>query len=123
MAELNTLLASPKLATWLRGAPLDPEAWLARRDDGRSPAVIASVAHLDGEEREAVLAVLLDAILAWARSLPGTSELRALIVLDGVIVGRGGNGPAPRPLAGPAEAEGRGATRRPSRGMPAEGPS
>ncbi len=82
VVELNTLLASPKLASWLRGAPLDPGSWLAPRADGKSPVVVASVAHLDGEEREAVLAVLLDAVLAWTRSLSGTSELRALVVLD-----------------------------------------
>jgi len=44
-AALNSLLASTALASWRRGATLDVDSWLTPRD-GRTPAVIVSVAHL-----------------------------------------------------------------------------
>ena len=81
---LNALLASPRLAGWLKGAPLDVAAWLAPREDGRTPAVIVSVAHLDDDERALVLGVLLEEVLSWVRGLPGSQSLRALIVFDEV---------------------------------------
>jgi len=52
--------------------------------DGRTPVVIVSVAHLDEEERALVIGVLLEEVLAWVRTLPGTSALRALMVFDEV---------------------------------------
>jgi len=82
---LNTLIASPTFATWRQGAPLDPGAWLAPRDDGKTPAVILSVAHLDDAERALVLSLVLEQLLAWVRSLPGTSDLRALVLFDEVF--------------------------------------
>jgi hypothetical protein len=79
---LNTLLASPTFAAWRQGVPLDVGAWLAPRDDGRTPGVIVSVAHLDDDERALVLCVLLEELLTWVRTLIGTSDLRALILFD-----------------------------------------
>jgi hypothetical protein len=71
-AALNALLASPSLATWREGASLDVGAWLTPAD-GRTPAVVVSVAHLDEDDRALVLGLLLDEVLAWVRGLPGTS--------------------------------------------------
>jgi hypothetical protein len=42
------------------------------------------VAHLDDDERALVLGVLLEEILAYTRSLPGSRQLRALVVFDEV---------------------------------------
>jgi hypothetical protein len=82
-AALNTLLASPTFSSWREGAPLDVAEWLKPRA-GRTPAVIVSVAHLEDEERALVLGVLLEEVLAWVRSLPGSRRLRALVVFDEV---------------------------------------
>ncbi len=82
-AALNTLLASPTFASWRQGVSLDIKSWLTPRE-GRTPAVIVSVAHLDDEERTLVLGVLLEEILAYTRSLSGTRHLRALVVFDEV---------------------------------------
>lgn len=82
--QLNALIASPTFAAWQKGASLDVGAWL-RPKDGRTPAVIVTVAHLDDQERALVLGLLFDQVLAWVRSLPGTSDLRALIVFDEVF--------------------------------------
>jgi hypothetical protein len=82
-AGLNTLLASPMFASWRQGASLDIREWLTPKE-GRTPAVIVSVAHLDDEERALVLGVLLEEILAYTRALPGSQRLRALVVFDEV---------------------------------------
>ena len=46
--------------------------------------MIVSVAHLDDDDRALVLGVLLEEVLSWVRSLPGTQELRAMLVFDEV---------------------------------------
>jgi hypothetical protein len=99
-ALLNTLLASPTFAGWREGATLDVGEWLTQRD-GRTPAVIVSVAHLEDEERALVLGVLLEEVLAWVRSLPGSQRLRALVVFDevyGFLPPHPANPPTKRPL-------------------------
>lgn len=98
--ELNALLASPKLASWLRGAPLDVTGWL-RPKDGKTPAVIVSVAHLDDEARQQVLGLLLEEVLAYVRGQAGTSELRALVLFDevyGFLPPHPANPPTKKPL-------------------------
>jgi len=99
-AALNTLLASPSFASWRQGMPLDVGAWLTPAD-GPTPAVVVSVAHLDDEERSLVLGVLLEDVLSWVRTLPGSSQLRALIVFDevyGFLPPHPANPPTKRPL-------------------------
>jgi hypothetical protein len=98
---LNTLLASPRLASWQKGAPLDVASWLAPRADGKTPAVIVSVAHLEDEERLLVLGLLLDQMLSYVRGLSGSSSLRALLVFDeifGFLPPHPHNPPTKRPL-------------------------
>jgi len=99
-AALNTLLASPTFASWRQGASLDVRQWLTSRE-GRTPAVIVSVAHLDDEERALVLGVLLEELLAYTRSLPSCRELRALVAFDevyGLLPPHPHNPPTKRPL-------------------------
>jgi hypothetical protein len=99
-AALNALVASPSFASWRTGAALDVASWL-RSDDGRVPAVVVSVAHLDDVERSLVLGLVLDETLAYVRSLPGTSTLKALVVLDelyGMLPPHPANPPTKRPL-------------------------
>jgi hypothetical protein len=82
-AALNNLLASPTFQSWRQGATLEVGEWLAERQ-GHTPAVVVSVAHLDDEERELVLGVLLEEVLSWVRTLPGSQSLRALVLFDEV---------------------------------------
>jgi DNA helicase HerA-like ATPase len=98
---LNTLLASPTFESWRSGAALDVAAWMSPRADGRTNAVIVSVAHLDDEERALVLGIVLDQFLAWVRTLPGTPHLRALLVMDevyGFVPPHPANPPTKRPV-------------------------
>jgi hypothetical protein len=79
-AALNTLLALPTFASWCQGASLD----VAPTQD-RTPVTIVNVAHLDDAERSLVLGVLLEEVLSWVRSLPGSQRLRGLVVFDEVF--------------------------------------
>ncbi len=82
-AALNTLLAAPTFGSWREGSTLDVDAWMAP-GAGKAPATIISVAHLDDDERLLVLGVVLEEVLSWVRSLPGSRRLRALVVFDEV---------------------------------------
>jgi hypothetical protein len=98
---LNTLLASPTFAAWRTGATLDVGAWMTPDDAGRAPGVVVSVAHLDDEERMVVLGIVLEEVLEWVRSLPGSAGLRALVVFDevyGFLPPHPRNPPTKRPL-------------------------
>jgi len=99
-AALNNLLASPTFCSWRKGTSLDIADWVAPKN-GRTPAVIVSVAHLDEEERALVLGVLLEEILSWVRGLPGSERLKALIVFDevyGFLPPHPANPPTKRPM-------------------------
>jgi DNA helicase HerA-like ATPase len=99
-AALNTLLASPSFMSWRQGTSLDVGDWLTPRQ-GRTPAIVVSVAHLDDEERALVLGVLLEEVLSWVRSLPGSRRLKALLVFDevyGFLPPYPANPPTKRPL-------------------------
>jgi hypothetical protein len=99
-AALNNLLASPTFCSWRKGTSLDIAEWVAPKN-GRTPAVIVSVAHLDEEERALVLGVLLEEILSWVRGLPGSEKLKALIVFDevyGFLPPHPANPPTKRPI-------------------------
>jgi len=99
-AALNSLLASPTFSSWRKGASLDVAEWVTPQN-GRTPGVIVSVAHLDDEERALVLGVVLEEILSWVRGLPGSSELKALIVFDevyGYLPPHPANPPTKRPI-------------------------
>ena len=117
-AALNTLLASPTFCSWRKGASLDIAEWVVPRNGGpsttprsgqgtitpqrrRTPVTIVSVAHLDEEERTLVLGVLLEEILAWVRTLPGSERLKALVVFDevyGFLPPHPANPPTKRPI-------------------------
>jgi hypothetical protein len=78
--QLNSLLASPSMASWLEGEPLDIENLLGA--GGKTPCAIIYMAHLNEKERQFVVTLLLSKVVTWMRSRPGTSELSALIYMD-----------------------------------------
>ena len=78
--QLNTLLASPSMASWLDGEPLDVENLIGR--NGKTRCAIIYMAHLSETERQFVVTLLLSKVVTWMRSRPGTSELQALVYLD-----------------------------------------
>ncbi len=81
--RLNGLVASPAFEPWTKGSPLDVGA-LVDQTDGKVPVNIFHMAHLDDEQRMFFVSMLLERVLAWSRTQPGTSSLRAVVYFDEV---------------------------------------
>ncbi|HSL93004.1 MAG TPA: DUF87 domain-containing protein, partial [Bacillota bacterium] len=79
--RLNSLLASPGFKSWLEGVPLDVNSFLYGTD-GKARVSIFSIAHLSDSERMFFVTMLLNELIAWMRSQPGTGSLRALLYMD-----------------------------------------
>jgi hypothetical protein len=78
--QLNALLASPAMASWLQGEPLDIEAMLGGK--GKTPCAVIYMAHLSETERQFVVTLLLSKVVTWMRARPGSGELGALVYMD-----------------------------------------
>lgn len=81
---LNNLLASPSFGSWLAGESLDV-AKLLQNSAGKPCISILSIAHLSEGERMFFVTILLNEVLAWVRTQPGTSSLRAILYMDEVF--------------------------------------
>jgi hypothetical protein len=82
--KLNNLLASPGFAGWLEGDALDVSGMLYTRQ-GKPRLSIVSIAHLSENERMFFVTILLNEVLAWVRTQPGTSSLRAVLYMDEIF--------------------------------------
>ena len=82
--KLNNLLASPSFSSWLEGESLDVQKLLYTAE-GRPRLSILSIAHLSDAERMFFVTILLNEIVSWMRSQPGTGSLRALLYMDEVF--------------------------------------
>ncbi len=82
--KLNNLLASPGFAAWAEGEPLDI-ANLLWTPEGKPRIAILSIAHLSDTERMFFVTLLLNEMIAWMRTQPGTGSLRALLYMDEVF--------------------------------------
>ena len=78
---LNNLLAAPGFELWLEGEPLDIGRML-HTAEGKPRHTIFSIAHLGDAERMFFVSLLLNEVLGWVRTQPGTSSLRALLYMD-----------------------------------------
>jgi hypothetical protein len=81
---LNNLLASPGFSAWLEGIPLDI-GQILHTAQGKPRVAIFSVAHLEDAERMFFVSMLLNQILGWMRTQPGTTSLRALVYMDEIF--------------------------------------
>jgi hypothetical protein len=78
---LNNLLASPSFQSWLEGEPLDIQQ-LLYTPTGKPRVPVLYIAHLSDAERMFFVSILLNQLLGWMRSQPGTTSLRALLYID-----------------------------------------
>ncbi|MFH0916639.1 MAG: ATP-binding protein [bacterium] len=81
---LNNLLAAPTFQTWLEGEALDIGRMLFT-SEGRPRVSIFSIAHLSDSERMFFVSLLLNEVLGWVRTQPGTGSLRAIIYMDEIF--------------------------------------
>jgi hypothetical protein len=82
--RLNNLLAAPGFASWLRGEPLEVGSIL-HTPAGKPRVAIFSIAHLSDAERMFFVSMLLNQVLSWMRTQPGTTSLRALVYMDEIF--------------------------------------
>jgi hypothetical protein len=82
--RFNNLLAAPGFEAWLEGEPLDIGRLLFTAE-GKPRASIFTISHLGDAERMFFVAKLLNEILAWVRTQPGTSSLRAVVYMDEIF--------------------------------------
>lgn len=82
--RFNNLLASPQFSSWLEGESLDISNLLYTAD-GKPRVSILSISHLEDNERMFFVSLLLNQLVSWARSQPGTSSLRALFYMDEIF--------------------------------------
>jgi hypothetical protein len=82
--SFNNLLASPGFKAWLTGEPLDSGAML-HTSAGKPRISILSIAHLSDAERMFFVSLLLNRLLSWVRTQPGTTSLRALFYMDEIF--------------------------------------
>lgn len=79
--RINNLLASPGFDAWLEGEPLDV-AGLLHTASGQPRISILSIAHLNDADRMFFLSMLLNELISWMRTQPGTPTLRAILYMD-----------------------------------------
>lgn len=80
---LNAIIAAPTFGTWLNGDPLDVSA-LLHTPTGKPRLSILYVAHLSDAERMFVITLVLEQLVSWLRTQPGSAALRALLYFDEV---------------------------------------
>jgi len=82
--RLNNLLASPGFSAWMQGEPLNVNK-LLYTPQGKPRISIFSIAHLSDAERMFFVTSLLNEVITWMRTQPGTSSLRALLYMDEIF--------------------------------------
>ena len=82
--QINNLLAAPGFQGWMKGTPLDIGRILYT-PEGKPRVAVMSIAHLSESERMFFVSMLLNQVLSWMRSRPGTTSLRALLYMDEIF--------------------------------------
>jgi hypothetical protein len=82
--RMNNLLASPGFESWMDGDPLNIGQMLYTAQ-GKPRASIFTISHLSDSQRMFFVSILLNEILGWMRTQPGTSSLRAILYMDEIF--------------------------------------
>ncbi|MBU7032929.1 MAG: ATP-binding protein [Theionarchaea archaeon] len=82
--NLNNILASPGFQSWLQGQPLDIPGFLTT-PQGKTRHSIFYIAHLSDAERMFFVTMLLNQVITWMRTQPGTTSLRSLLYMDEIF--------------------------------------
>ncbi len=82
--QLNSILAAPAFQSWLQGQALDIPSFLST-SHGKPRHSIFYIAHLSDAERMFFVTMLLNQLITWMRTQPGTTSLRALLYMDEIF--------------------------------------
>jgi hypothetical protein len=78
---LNNIIAAPNFQNWIQGEPVNIASFLYS-PEGYPRTTIFYIAHLTDSERQFIMTLLLESVLAWMRTLSGSTSLRALLYID-----------------------------------------
>jgi len=82
--RINNLLAAPGFSAWLEGTPLHiPD--LLHTPAGKPRASVFTISHLSDDQRMFFVSMLLNELLGWLRTQPGTTSLRAILYMDEIF--------------------------------------
>ena len=82
--SLNNIIAAPGFQNWLKGQSLDAASFLST-PNGKTRHSVFYIAHLNDRERMFFVTMLLNQVITWMRSQPGTTSLRALLYMDEIF--------------------------------------
>ncbi|MCK5914590.1 MAG: ATP-binding protein, partial [Deltaproteobacteria bacterium] len=82
--RINNLLAAPGFESWMEGEPLDIGN-LLYGPKGKPKASIFTISHLSEAQRMFFVTLLLNELLGWMRTQPGTTSLRAILYMDEIF--------------------------------------
>jgi hypothetical protein len=82
--SLNNIIAAPGFQNWLKGQPLDAAGFLST-PEGKTRHSVFYIAHLNDRERMFFVTMLLNQVITWMRTQPGTTSLRALLYMDEIF--------------------------------------
>lgn len=82
--KLNNIIAAPSFQSWLQGQPLDVAGFLST-PEGKPRYSVFYIAHLNDAERMFFVTILLNQVIVWMRTQPGTTSLRALLYMDEIF--------------------------------------
>jgi hypothetical protein len=81
---LNNIIAAPNFQNWIQGEAINIPNFLYT-PEGNPRTTIFYIAHLNDSERQFFVTLMMESILAWMRTLTGSTSLRALVYLDEVF--------------------------------------
>ncbi len=84
LLALNGIIASVSFEDWIKGEPLDIGRFL-KNEQGVPSVSIFYTAHLSDNEKIFFTSLLLEEMLAWVRSQPGTNDLKSILYIDEVF--------------------------------------
>jgi hypothetical protein len=82
--RINNIIAAPAFQSWLQGQPMDVASFLGT-PGGKPRHSIFYIAHLSDAERMFFVTMLLNQVITWMRTQPGTTSLRALLYMDEIF--------------------------------------
>jgi len=82
--KINNIIASPSFRFWSSGVPLSAQQ-LYKKRDGKVPVNIFYIAHLPDPERMFLVSLLLNEIVYWIRTQPGSSDLKYIFYMDEIF--------------------------------------
>lgn len=83
--QLNNIIASPTFRFWTTGAPLEAGSLFKKSGNNKLPVNVFYIAHLTDNERMFFVTLLLNEIVYWMRSQPGSGNLKYLVYMDEIF--------------------------------------